>query len=238
MTSTEELQALLHRTPRDDQAEAAFFRAMLNALIYTLAPLSDDHPRLRLITFTRPDGVCFVPLFTDEDKAIASAQGVLRVLCGTGRELLEATQGSVVVINPNDEHCALYQEEIACLLATGRIASIHTETLDTERVVLIGEPPPAPEWLVKRLQTLYADLGYVEAARLVTMVHEDNPQYRALTVVIVTAQAFTERAARATTLALQDDCRARNFALDIAVVPSDEVEDTPSGPGRKIYPVG
>lgn len=57
----------------DPEAEAVFFHAMLYAPVYSLAPFSDDHPRLRLNTFTRPDGISFIPLFTDESKAVRSA---------------------------------------------------------------------------------------------------------------------------------------------------------------------
>ncbi|MEO7323224.1 MAG: SseB family protein [Dokdonella sp.] len=208
----------------DGRQEAAFLRAMLTATMYALAPLSDDHPRLRLFMYRRPEGDFFVPLFTDEAKATASAEGQLRVFSSFGRQLLEMTLGAVVIVNPNDEHCTLYPEEITALLATGRVGKYETEVTTAGSHVVIAEPVSPPGWLVKRLQTLYADLPYVEAAHLLYIAREGQPRNGVLTVVIVTTSALAERAVRATITALQEDCRRANLPMDVTVAPSDKTD--------------
>ncbi|GAA0713264.1 SseB family protein [Dokdonella soli] len=235
MTTTEELDALLRRAARDGRADAAFLRAMLSATMYTLAPLSDDHPRLRLFMYQRSDGIFFVPLFTDEAKAVASAQGQLRVLSSTGQQLLEISLGAVVIVNPNDEHCTLYPEEIETLLATGRVADIDTEAATAGGHVVVRESAAPPAWLVKRLQTLYAGLSYVEAARLLYIARQEEPEKGVLTVVIVTTSALAERAVRATITAIQEDCRRANLPLDVTFAASDKPGPSLAGHGQLIY---
>ncbi len=235
MTTADELSDLLRLAATDGRQEATFLRAMLTATLYTLAPLSDDHPRLRLYMYQRPEGDFFVPLFTDEAKATASAQGQLRVLSDFGRQLLEMTLGAVVIVNPNDEHCTLYPEEIKALLATGRVGTYETEMTTAGSHVVIAEAAPPPAWLIKRLQTLYAGLSYVEAARLLYIAREDEPTNGVLTVVIVTTSALTERAVRATITALQEDCRRANLPMDVTVAPSDKPDQTWPGQEGLIY---
>lgn len=116
------LSELLARAPHSAEAESDFFAELLQATIYALRPLSDDHPRVRLTMYQNPTTKqFFIPLFTDEDKAILSAAGVWRLLSAPGRKMLEITQGALVVINPNDEHCLLLPHEVEKLLVTGRI---------------------------------------------------------------------------------------------------------------------
>jgi hypothetical protein len=235
MTTADELSDLLRLAATDSRQEAAFLRAMLTATLYTLAPLSDDHPRLRLYMYQRPEGDFFVPLFTDEAKATVSAQGQLRVLSNFGRELLEMTLGAVVIVNPNDEHCTLYPEEIKALLSTGRVGTYETEMTTAGSHVVIPEPATPPAWLVKRLQTLYAGLSYVEAAHLLYIAREDEPKNGVLTVVIMTTSVFAERAARATITAIQEDCRRADLPMDVAVDTSDKSDQLWPRHGQLIY---
>lgn len=219
----------------DGREEATFLRAMLEAPMHTLAPLSDDHPRQRIFMFGRPDGVFFVPLFTNETSALASAEGLLRVLSGTGRQLLELTRGATVVINPNDEHCFLYPEEIEALLTASHVATINMETTCSDRQVWIGDPTSRPMWLLERLRTLYTDLSFVEAARLAYIAPLDAPEKGLLTIIIVTSRALTERAARATLIAIQDDCIQAGLSIDITAVASEDPNRPLSRAGLLIY---
>jgi hypothetical protein len=233
MISEEDIQALLQRAPTDAASESAFFRALLDASIYTLAPLSDDHPRLRLISFKRPDGVEFIPLFADEAKAAASAEGQLRVVRFCGRAFFEATLGATVVINPNDEHCILYPEEIPGLLATGYVARLEVETAPAG--VYVEPNPEAPAWLIERLRKLYAELPYVDAVRLIGAARSNAPERQVLTIVIVTAKSFGERAAHATITALQLECKTHDCPVDVTTVPTDNPDNSLSGIGLLIY---
>ena len=111
------LSEMLARAPHSAEAEVEFFATLLEATVYALAPLSDDHPRLRLTMYQNPTTrQFFIPLFTDEDKAALSAAAVWRVVKDRGREMLEVTRGALVVINPNDEHCIVLPHEVEKLL--------------------------------------------------------------------------------------------------------------------------
>lgn len=236
MTTTEELKTLLSQAHHRPDQMMPFLRALLEAPIYTLAPLYDDHPRLRFFMYRRPeDGIHFIPLFTDEEKATASAEGQLRVLSGTGRLWLGASRGAVVVINPNDEHCTLYPEEIADLLTNGRVADLDCERLTAARQVWIGEPQSPPAWLISKLQALYATLPFVEAAHLFEMYPEGHSSKGTLTVAITTTKMYEERAARATITSIQPECQAAKLPVDIVVTVSDDPHPQFAGWGVLIY---
>jgi len=235
MTSEDELERLIQRAQSDAREEAAFFRTMLEATIYALAPLSDDRPTLRLMMFTRPEGQTFVALFTHAAKAAASAGHLLRVVSASGRTLLEATRGAIVVINPNDDHCALYPEEVASLLDTGYVANVDCQTSLQDGSVWVDERPNVPLWLAARLRALYSTLPYVDAARIVAIGPEHQPDRRILTIVLVTTKAMAERAARATITAIQPDCRRHDVPVDITSIPSDGVPSSLSGVGVLLY---
>ena len=73
--STAELERRLERARTHREEELAFFRCLLDAWVYAHVPLSDDHPRLRLIQFQHPDGFYAVPFFTSEAKAQFAGRG-------------------------------------------------------------------------------------------------------------------------------------------------------------------
>ena len=236
MTTTEELNALLRQALNEPDRVTLFLRAFLEAPAFVLAPLSDDHPRLRFFMYRRPeDGIHFIPLFTDEEKATASAEGQLRVLPGTGRLWLEASRGAVVVINPNDEHCTLYPEEITDLLTNGRVADLDCERLTAARQVWIGDPEAPPAWLISKLQALYRTLPFVEAARLFEMYPEGDSSKGILTVAITTTKMYEERAARATITSIQSECQTAKLPVDIVVTVSDDRNPQFVGWGVLIY---
>ena len=54
--STAELERRLERARSHREEEPAFFRCLLDAWVYAHVPLSDDHPRVRLVQFRHPDG--------------------------------------------------------------------------------------------------------------------------------------------------------------------------------------
>jgi len=154
MISEEQLERLMRESVSDSRKEPDFLRALLDARLYALAPFSDDHPRLRLWMFRRPDGVHFIPYFTNEAQAWESAAGQLQVLPMRGRMLLEISRGATVIINPNHESCTLYPEEIDGLLA-GSIAVVNEEIPQEEFKVLALRPENPPQWLLDALRTMY-----------------------------------------------------------------------------------
>lgn len=90
--STVELEWLLERARTHRKEEPVFFRLLFDAWVYTHVPLSDDHPRLRLVQLRHPEGLLAVPFFISEAKARFAGRGlVVRTVKFTGRELLTGT---------------------------------------------------------------------------------------------------------------------------------------------------
>lgn len=137
--STAELERRLERARTHREEELAFFRCLLDAWVYAHVPLSDDHPRLRLIQFQHPDGFYAVPFFTSEAKARFAGRGVVRIVKFTGRELLAGTPGATFMLNPNDSGCVLYPEEVEALLRTGTVARLEGVHLDDDYPFLISD---------------------------------------------------------------------------------------------------
>ena len=64
MISEREFEHRLEQVRQNRELEPAFFRCLLDAVVYVHAPVSDDHPRLRLVQFRHPDGFDAIPFFT------------------------------------------------------------------------------------------------------------------------------------------------------------------------------
>ncbi|WP_425598101.1 SseB family protein [Vulcaniibacterium tengchongense] len=86
--------------------EPAFFQALLTAVLYVHLPLSDDSGKVRLICFTRPDGITVIPVFSDDVKAHAAARGAARVVAVVGRELFESAPGATWMLDRSLWRCA------------------------------------------------------------------------------------------------------------------------------------
>lgn len=125
MGSESYLDQIIEQAARNPSLEPLFLRALLDAPLYVHLPLSDDSGRLRIVQFTRPDGIAVIPVFTGVDKAETAAQGAVRVARVRGRELLEGTRGATLMLNPNDVSTTLYPEEIALLLDEGVNADLN-----------------------------------------------------------------------------------------------------------------
>lgn len=164
MISSSELDDLMVQSLRDLRKEPAFFRALLDAIVYAHAPPGNQSERLRLVMFKSPDdGEFVVPVFTDEAKAEFAARGNVRIVSMTGRALLNAIRCTAVMINPNDARCTLYPEEISELLATGSIALVQKgDFTDDETECFKLEKPPRT--LIKALKKSLPGIRGVEVA--------------------------------------------------------------------------
>lgn len=215
MISTEELERRFERAREHREEEPAFFRSLLAATVYAHAPLSDDHPRLRLIQFRHPDGFFAVPFFTSEAKAVFAAQSAVRIVTFSGRELLEMTRGSTLMLNPNDGGCVLYPEEVSALLDTGTIARIETSQLEEDQPIVVSEQANPPPWLMPLLTAHYTQLSIVQTAYLLEVASPAEPSQRTLLIALAVAPEHAERAARATITAVQPMCAQSRLALDL-----------------------
>jgi len=220
MTSPGQLNRLLHQALHDKSAEPAFFRALLDAEVYAHAPQHDDTGRLRLIQFTRPDGLTVLPFFSDEAQAHAASRLGIRVLSMTGRELMASTRGATLMFNPNDVHCTLYPEEVTALLDRGEVATVQQVDVD-ERSVLVGSPAETLAWLTEPLRVLYRSLECVRAAYLVEFRAPENPDRAVLVIGMAVARRDADRAARATITTIQLACQSRKVEVDLAAFDPD-----------------
>lgn len=216
--SANQLEELMLHAKVDYAAEAVFFRALLDATVYAHAPLSDDHPRLRLIQFQHPDGFLVLPFFSSIEKANVAAQGSAKVLTFKGRDFFSITRGANLILNPNDEACLLFPEEVEALVTTGKVPRIETGSYAPEGVK-VGAPQAPPPWLVPILCDVYPKVASVEVAYLVQIYWPDmSADVSMLLVVIGVASNESERAARATITAVQPHAEvARTHSIDITV---------------------
>lgn len=212
--STAELERLLERARTRREEEPAFFRCLLDAWVYAHVPLSDDHPRMRVIQFRHPEGFFAVPFFTSDAKAQFADRGAVRTVKLTGRELLAGTPGATFMLNPNDGGCVLYPEEVDALLRTGTVASVEQIHLD-DACFLVSDKVEPPAWLMPILKGLYTHLPFVQVAYLLEVAPPQAQDNRSLLVVLGVPPEYAERAVRATITSTQPLCVSKDVALDI-----------------------
>ena len=236
MISEQELERRLELACQHRELEPAFLRCLLDAPLYAHAPMSDDHPRLRLIQFRHPDGFYALPIFTSHAKALRAAGTTARLVQLTGRELFESTPGATFMLNPNDGGCVLYPEEIAALLEKGSVARVEKIQLEADTPILIMEAPRPPVWLIPTLQALYADLPFVEAAYLLEVAPAERPEQCTFLVAIGVVQEHAERAARATITMLQSTVAMADLPLDLTTFdPARDLPDYLCQPGAERF---
>lgn len=217
MISAATLHCLLTRAIQNSREEPAFFRALLEAKVYAHVPIHDPvSARFRFIQFNHPDtGQLMLPFFTDEPRARAATGSTARIVALRGHVFLEATLGATMMLNPNDEHCTLYPEEIATLLRTGRIARFEKTTITEGHEPMIGPPTPAPAWLMDLLTLSLAALPFVEVAYLASMHAPDGKGPSSTLLALGTKPGTGERAVHAVVTAAQPACQRHRFVLDI-----------------------
>lgn len=208
----DELQQLLEAAGRDSRLENAFFAALLDATVYVLRPIADDHPRPRLLVFTRPDGMQFLPGFTTLSRARVAAAGGYEPMALRGRDLLSAIPELPCVIDPNDGHCTLYPEEIASLLGGAPLPVLNSEQASGKQVIA-HRPTNLPEWLAPATVATLSRINGVAAA-FVTEITAPDEKY--LLVMIDAAPAARERASRALIAVLQPLCHGDGIELIIS----------------------
>ena len=221
MATVTELERLRKRALADPRQEGAYLRALLLATLYAHLPRSDDPGRMRLIMFTRPDGLTVVPVFTDRAKAQAAAGNAARVAAVTGRDLLEATRGATLMVDPNDISMTLYPEEIVELLDGGRaaIAPVPAEGPDLE----LQAPEPGDAWLMDVIAAGLEPVGQVPRFHLAA-ARPKGSDGRAdrLLVIAVVPHELAERASRAIAVGLARAAREPRLPIDLATYPPEE----------------
>lgn len=229
MTSPDELHRLIEASLRDPSKETEFMRALLEAELYVHLPLSDDSGKVRLVCFTRPDGLSVIPVFSDHKKADVAAHGVVRIGVMRARELFAITPGATFMLDPNDTSTTLYPEEIQALLRgdTPPIAPTHTD------VGTIGMSPALPEdrWLGELLANVARQLEPVEAVHLVHGHVAGSVEPTMLVGIFAVDPALGERVARAVAVALGASAEKPRIDLDLTVYDPAAPPDWVTEPG-------
>lgn len=213
MLSQAEFTRLMQKAIDDPAYEPAMLQALLDAPVYVLLPISDDSGRVRLITYTRPDGVQFIPFFTEAGRASVSGQGVVRVAQVTGRELFEATPGATLMLDPNDTSLTLYPEEVAALLRGGlnMPAPIRVSSAGVE----VAPAGPETGDIAKFLVSALASLPGVEAIHLAQRHLPGAPEARACIAIVGAPDALTERVARCLSVEIERTRARLDATLDL-----------------------
>lgn len=222
MISERELERRLELARQNRELEPAFFRCLLDARVYAHAPVSDDHPRLRLLQFRHPDGFLAVPFFTSLEKARPPTGISAKIVPLQGRQFLQLTHGAAVMLNPNDGGCVLYPEEIAALLERRTVA--HVEKFDpaAQTPFFVMEECEPPAWLVSALITLYEGLPFVEVAYILNVAPSEHPGQHTFLIAVGVAKEHAERTARATITALQSAVDKADIPLDLTSFDPDQ----------------
>jgi hypothetical protein len=229
MLTESELDALMRAAMEDPRKDIDFLRALLDAHLHALAPLHDDHPRLRLIMFQRPDGMHFIPCFTNDWQAEEARGNSTRRVTMSGRTLFESARGAMFIVNPNRESCAIYPEEAEQLLATGRIGLVTSETIQKDQTILAGPPREMPEPLVRELRAVYSKLPFVVSAHLLGTVRPDISNNVIWLVSLVVEPPYEDRAVHATSAALQEPWGEAFGMVDLTTVTPDRADELLEG---------
>lgn len=210
-----QLAALMQQAQADPAVFPLFLRALLEAPVYVHAPPSDDHPRLRLLQFERPDGLTVLPFFSDSTQAYAAAGQGARVLRFIGRELMETTRGATLMLNPNDVSCTLFPEEVAALLDRNAVADLAPGEVEKGNEPEVSIPTDDLDWLTRLVTRAVENLPQAQAAYLFDARFPQQPEHLVRLLAIAVTRADSERVARAIIVAIQAECARRACSVDL-----------------------
>ena len=211
----EALEAAFERARTSATEEHAFFKRLMDAMVYVHAPVSDDARTARLVQFRHPHGFDAIPFFTSLGKAQADSSAAVKILGVSGHELLTGTRGATLMLNPNDGGVVLYPEEIATWLDKGFLARV--ERLAPVEFT-VRPTHGAPAWLAPTISRSLEHAQFVSSAYLLeTLSSAAAEQPPGLLIWLVVDLAFAERAARLVTTAIQPLCADLDVIIDLAV---------------------
>lgn len=229
MTTPEQLARLQARAIENSSEEPAFFEALLSAILYVHLPLSDDSGRVRLICFTRPDGVTVIPVFSDAVKAQAAAQGAAKVVAVLGRELFASALGATWMLDPNDVSCTIYPEEVAALLGKRCMPIVQRHAAGGPMTVRAARVDDG--WIGKAAVRAVIPLSVVAEVFVVEVVREEPARRHGLLIVLAVDEAHSERAVRAVGVELVACPQTPRLPVDVTTFPPGERPQWLSGTG-------
>lgn len=211
------LDQLIASAVEDPSLEDALFVRLLESTLYVHSPKRRTGAKLALVQFRTPQGVLAIPVFTDRKKSEFAGRGNVRTVPIRGRELLEATQGANIVINPNDAWCILYPEEIQTLLKGGRLGRTPTRLEGMKTPQLRPASDVQPTFLNALVASLASSNHALDAWLTEAEVTEPGAVARYI-VVVAAEKPHHERLARTITLDLSDVGPTLDAIVDIAFI--------------------
>lgn len=205
MTTTAELQRLLEASIKDFRAEPAFLRALLDAPLFVHIPKVEPPGRRQFVMFKSPvDGQYVIPVFSDQAKADWAAQGNVHVLEMNGRALFDLARGATFVLDPNDNWCTLYPEEIERLLCDGTVASVQEWAPDEHLDKRVYKLDQVPKLLTRGLGAVLPAIREIEIAYLAGVKDIKGNMPGTLIVALGGDPKLAERSIRTAATALYD----------------------------------
>ena len=198
-----ELGELIRQAIEDPSKEDAVFRRLLDSEVYIHAPKISRGKKLSVVQFRTPQGFMAIPVFTDNEKADFAGRGNVRVVQVRGRELLSATLGATIVVNPNDDWCTLYPEEIKVLLQGGVLGRV-PESLMPPKDMKLRNLKVADAELVDLVNSTLSSMEQALDAWLTECAEDDTGPASGYVVIVAAEKPFHERIARGLTGALSN----------------------------------
>lgn len=164
-----------------------------------------------------------IPVFTDIKKAEFAGRGNVRIIPIHARQLLSATLGANIVINPNDAWCILYPEEIRTLLA-GRTLGRKPDNIDTTKDIQLRPAQNPSAELIKLIEGALAPIETAQDAWLTEADDDERPSSTRYVVVVAAERPSCERIARSLTLALSSSGRSFEKTVDITFIEPGDVQ--------------
>ena len=178
-------------------------------------PVSDDAKSVRLIQFRHPDGFDAIPVFTSAQRCARAASAAVKSIQLPCVELLNATRGATLMINPNDGGPVLYPEEITSLLGKGTLEPF--EKLEPAGGIWDVRPAQNPSMrVVEAVRAGAASASFIKQVYLLEK-REKGSEELVLLVYIGAESGRLERAARYMVQVLQNLQPRPDNIVDVAV---------------------
>lgn len=213
--SESQLERLFEQAHSSHLNEASFYSQLLQAIVYVYVPVSDDAKNVRLIQFRHPGGFDAIPIFTSAERCARAGSHAVQALRLPCIDLLNATRGATLMINPNEGGPVLYPEEIAALLEKGTLETF--ETLESAKGTWDVRPAQSPPMhLVEAVRAGANSASFIKQVYLLEK-RETGSEDLVLLVYLGADSGHLERAARHMVQVLQGLRPRSEAVLDVAV---------------------
>lgn len=212
--SESQLEQLFQRAHASHISEAEFYTRLMQAMVYVHVPVYDDCKNVRLIQFRHPSGFDVIPLFTSAERCARAGSNAVEALRLPCIDLLNATRGATLMINPNDGGPLLYPEEIAVLLEKGTLETF--EKLDQAGSCDVRPAMNPPDNIVDALRAGATSTTFIKDVYLLEK-REAGSDETMLFVYVGACTTHLERAARHMIQVLQNLSPPPQVAIDVAV---------------------